>query len=182
MTENTYITKTSIPQLLKISRPKFEDERGAFSEVFRLKDLESESGYEFRVKQVNYSYSKPKVLRGFHAEEWSKLIYITSGKILCVFVDIREENFLKVEKIELDAKNCEAVFVPQGVANSFLVLGEEGVNYIYLNDDYYKGPNKRAFIWNDPTLNIEWPVSDPIISEADLKNPTLKEVFPEKVK
>jgi dTDP-4-dehydrorhamnose 3,5-epimerase len=179
---DAYISKTSIPNLLVISRPKFEDSRGYFSEIFRLKNLEKELGQKFHVRQVNHSSSKPKVLRGFHAEEWNKLIYVTSGKILCVFVDTREENFLKVEKIELDAKNCKAVFVPSGVANSFLVLGSKPVNYIYLNDDYYKGPNKIAFFWNDPILNIEWPVQNPIISEADLKNPTIAELFPTKIK
>lgn len=175
------IDRTDIEGLLIIKSPFFEDSRGYFKEILQLREL-SEAGVDFEFKQWNFSHSLPKVLRGFHAEPWNKIIFTEGSKVFGAYADIRPESrtFGKVETIQFEATNNIAVFVPKGVTNSFCVIGDTPANYVYLNDDYYQGPNKRAVIWNDPDLNVNWPISDPIISEADLENPTLRELVPEK--
>lgn len=179
-----FIKQTSISGLLILERPTNGDERGLFREVFHLDELEKVLGYEFRPVQMNHSKSLPKVLRGLHAEEWNKLIYPTTGKVFVAIVDIRPEKdtFAKVETFTIDDKNRYALFIPKGLANSLCVLGKESVNYIYLVDQYYDGTDLRAIAWDDPDLAIDWPISDPIISERDKNNPRLRDLFPEKFK
>ena len=70
--DETYIKKTSLEGLIIIERPIFKDDRGFFSETFRLNDLEKETGEDFKVVQANHSYSLPGVIRALHAENWNK--------------------------------------------------------------------------------------------------------------
>jgi dTDP-4-dehydrorhamnose 3,5-epimerase len=179
---SNFINETSIDSLYVIQRPRFDDVRGFFSEIFRLNDLEELLGKPLVFKQASHSFSNYKVFRGFHAEECNKLVYIITGSVKCVFVDIRDPGFLKTEVIDLEASECKAIFIPEGVANSYVVTSKDPVNYMYFTDEYYKGPSKRAFIWNDTDVNIKWPFKEMIISEADKKNPTLRSLFPEKFK
>lgn len=173
---------TSLPGLLKLDRPTIEDERGFFREVFHLDELNEALGWEFKPLQWNHSRSKPKVLRGIHAESWNKLIYPIRGEAFAAVVDIREDSptFGKYETFQFNEGNRFALFVPKGFANSFCVTGEEYIDYLYLVDAYYDGSDTRAIAWDDADLNIKWPINDPIISERDKNNPTLRQLFPEK--
>ena len=177
-----YIKETSIPGLLLLERPTFADDRGFFREAARKNELEEAIGHEFNPVQWNHSKSEPRVIRALHAEGWNKLVYPVTGKMLAVMVDIRpdSEAFSRVEKIEFDAQEPKAMYVPDGVANSICVLGDEPVHYMYLVDKYYDGDDTRAVAWDDPDLAITWPIEDPIISERDRNNPTLREMYPEK--
>lgn len=179
-----YIQTTSIPGLLIIQRPTFEDERGFFREVFHLDELEEALGENFTPVQWNHSRSHPKVLRGLHAENWNKLIYPVTGEVFVAIVDIRpdSEAFGKIETFHFEGDNRAALFIPQGLANSFCVLGSEDANYLYLVDEYYDGLDTRAIAYNDPDLNINWPIKDPIISERDRNNPRIRDLFPDKFK
>ncbi len=176
------IRKTSIPGLLIIEKSTYKDERGFFREVVRLDELEKVSGIKFKIKQWNHAYSHPKVIRALHAEDWNKLIYPVTGKMFAAIVDIRPNSntFGKVETFVFDETRPKALFIPNGLANSICVIGTKPVHYFYLVDKYYDGSDTTAITWDDPDLNIEWPVKDPIISERDKNNPTLREVFPEK--
>ena len=180
--ENKYIKSTSIQGLFILERPVFEDERGFFKEVFHLDELEETLGYEFKPVQWNHSRSLPNVLRALHAENWNKLIYPVTGKVFTAIADIRpdSETFSKVETFTFDGQDRKALFVPKGLANSICVAGSEPVDYMYLVDSYYDSNDTRAIAWNDPDLNIAWPVKDPILSERDKHNPRLRELFPEK--
>lgn len=182
--EQSFITKTSIPGLLIIERPTHSDERGFFREVFRLNDLEAESGHEFKIIQANHAHSLPRVIRALHAENWNKLVYPVNGKIFAAVVDIRPESetFGKFETFEFDENAHWALFIPRGLANSICVLGSKAVDYLYLVDAYYNGSDTRAIAWDDPDINIPWPVKDPIISKRDRENPKLREMFPDKFK
>jgi len=182
MAEKGYIRKTSIPGLIIVERPTFPDERGHFREAFRINELEDFAGITFKPVQWNHSLSLPNVIRGLHAENWNKVIYPATGKMLSFFIDLRTDSptFAKVEEIEFDEKNPKAVYVPQGVANSVCVIGETPVHYFYLVDKYYDGKDTFAIAWDDPDLNIKWPVKNPIISERDRNNPTIRKLFPEK--
>lgn len=179
-----FIKTTSLKGLLILERPTFTDERGFFREVFHLDELEEAIGEEFKPIQWNHSNSKPKVLRGQHAENWNKLIYPITGSVFASVLDIREESetFGKFETFNFDQSNRFALFIPKGFANSFCVTGDEEVNYLYLVDSYYDGSDTKAIAWDDPDVGIEWPIVDPILSERDKNNPKLRDLFPEKFK
>lgn len=179
---NQFIKETLIPGLFVLERPTFPDDRGFFREVFHLNELESKLGHEFRPVQLNHSLSKANVIRALHAEGWNKLVYPVTGRMFAAIVDIRPElpTFGKVETFEFDDSGRKALFISKGLANSICVVGEEAVNYLYLVDAYYTGSDTRAIAWDDPDLAIKWPVENPIISERDRYNPTLRGMFPGK--
>jgi dTDP-4-dehydrorhamnose 3,5-epimerase len=176
------IKKTSIAGLLIIERPTHKDERGFFREAVRLNELEEISGLRFDTKQWNHSFSLPKTIRALHAEGWNKLVYPVTGKMFAAIVDIRPDSktFGKIETFTFDETKPRALFIPKGLANSICVVGTKPVHYFYLVDKYYDGSDTTAIAWDDPDLNIDWPVKDPIISERDKNNSTLREAFPEK--
>ena len=176
------IQTTSISGLLILNRPVFPDDRGFFRELFHKDELEEASGISFDGVQMNHSSSKPGVIRGIHAEQWNKIIYPVTGEVFIAMVDIRPESetFGKVETFVVNDENRVGIFIPNGVANSLCVTGNEAVNYIYLVDAYWDGSDTRAVAWDDPDLNIEWPIKDPVISERDRNNPKLRELFPDK--
>lgn len=176
------IKPASISGLYILERPTFEDERGFFKEVFHLDELEDVLGYKFKPVQLNHSMSLPNVIRALHAENWNKLVYPVTGEMFSAVVDIRPDSstFGKVEAFTFNSSNRSALFIPKGLANSICVIGAEPVNYIYLVDAYYDGTDTRAIAWDDPDLNINWPISNPILSERDKNNPTLRKLFPEK--
>lgn len=177
-----FIRTTSIPDVLVLERPTFDDERGFFREVFHLDELEAVLGNPFKPVQWNHSRSKPGVLRGQHAENWNKLVYPVTGSLFASIVDIRVDSktFGKVETFVFDDKHRYALFIPKGMANSFCVTGNSDVNYLYLVDSYWDGSDTRAIAWDDPDLAIDWPVKDPILSERDKNNPKFRDLFPEK--
>lgn len=177
------IKKTSIDGLYVIERPLFSDERGFFREVVRIDSLNKDLNLNFSPKQWNHSMSKKGVIRGIHAEGWNKIIYPLNGNVFMALVDIRPDSktFSKVETFVSDENNRFAIFVTNGIANSFCNFGEEDVNYLYLVDSYYDGSDKKAITWDDPDLNIKWPVNNPILSERDKNNPKLRDLFPDKL-
>ncbi len=179
-----FIKRTSLKGLLILERPTFPDERGFFREVFHLNELEEAIGKDFKPIQWNHSNSKPKVLRGQHAENWNKLIYPITGSAFASVLDIREksETFGKFETFNFDEDHRFALFIPKGFANSFCVTGGEDVNYLYLVDSYYNGSDTKAIAWDDLDVGINWPIADPILSERDKNNPKLRDLFPEKFK
>lgn len=177
-----YIKQTSINGLFIIEREANSDQRGFFREVFHLDELQNVSGMYFQPVQMNHSFSLPRVIRALHAENWNKLIYPVTGKMFTAVVDIRpdSETFKKVETFEFNNDHRFALFISKGIANSICVIGDEPVDYLYLVDKYYDGTDTKAVAWDDPDLNIDWPIKDPILSERDKNNPTLRELFPDK--
>lgn len=165
-----------------MERPTFSDERGFFREIFHLDEIEKTLDIPFRGVQMNHAYSKPGVLRGIHAENWNKIIYPVNGQVFVAIADIRVDSptFGKVETFTIDGENRIALFISKGLANSYCILGEKGVDYIYLVDAYYDGSDQRAIAWDDPDLKINWPIKDPLISDRDKSNPNLRDLFPEK--
>jgi dTDP-4-dehydrorhamnose 3,5-epimerase len=181
------INKTSIPGLLLIERPTFPDERGFFHEVFRLNELEEFTGNKFNSVQWSHSYSLPKVIRAIHTEKWQKIIYPVTGKLFAAFVDARpdSETFSEVETFTFDntKKNSHtSIYVAPGIGNSICVNGKEAVHYMYLVDEYWDNNKAQGVAWNDPDLAIDWPIKNPIMSERDINNPTLRELYPDKFK
>lgn len=180
MADNQFIKTTSIPGLLILERPIFEDERGFFRELFHKDKLEKAAGIKFDGVQMNHSHSLPKVIRGIHAEKWNKVIYPVCGEAFLAIADIRPDSstFGQAETFNVNDSNRIGLFIPEGLANSICVTGDQPVDYIYLVDKYYDGSDTRAIAWDDPDLGINWPIKDPIISERDKNNPRLKDLFP----
>lgn len=182
--DQKFVKTTSIPGLLVLKRPIFSDERGFFRELFHKDDLEKMLGFKFNGIQMNHSHSLPQVLRGIHAEKWNKIIYPVYGDVFIAIVDIRpgSSTFGKVETFQVSDNNRMGLFIPNGLANSLCVIGKGPVDYIYLVDEYWDGSDTRAIAWDDPDLNINWPIKNPILSERDKNNPRLRDLFPEKFK
>lgn len=179
---NQFIKETSITGLLILERPILPDDRGFFRELFHKDELEKAAQIKFDGVQMNHSYSLTGVIRGIHAEQWNKIIYPVSGEAFLAIADIRPDSltFGKVETFTVNDDNRRGFFIVEGLANSICVIGDKPVDYIYLVDKYYDGLDTRAIAWDDPDLNIDWPIKNPIISQRDKNNPRLRDLFPEK--
>lgn len=178
--------KTDIPGLIFFDVTSVDDERGYFQEKFHKEKLiKAGMPDRFQVVQNSLSYNKQKgVIRGFHAEPWDKYITVITGKVFAAYVDLREgPNFGKVATIEITPN--VAVFLPEGVANSFQTLDDEtyylySVNKHWSADDY----DKYMFVnLADPDLNVQWPIalSNSVMSDRDKNHPPLKDIIPMKV-
>lgn len=183
------IFKTSIDGLYYIAHTKHRDDRGFFAEIMRIPELEEVAKLDFRIKQVNHARSEKNVVRGIHAEDWNKLVFVTSGLAFCAICDVRpnsqsfgkKEYFLMgVHEKALDG----ALYIPARLGNSVCVL-EGPVDYMYAVDRLYKDRDPSgdmAISLFDKDLAVEWPISPEkmIISERDKNSISLREKFPEK--
>ncbi len=131
--------------------------------------------------QDNQSFSVKGVLRGLHYQNspfaQGKLVRVIVGRVIDVAVDLRPESptFGKYELFELDAKLNNMAYIPEGFAHGFAALEDSVFSYKCTN--LYNKACEAGIIWNDPTLNIEWGVSDPIVSEKDIELPAFKTLF-----
>lgn len=174
---------TSIPGLLWFDVTSVADERGFYQENFQKSKLVAEGlPSSFNVVQNNISYNKAKgVIRGFHAEPWDKYISIAKGKVFVAYVDLRKgDSFGSVVTLELD-KN-KAVFLPQGVGNSFQVLEDETF-YLYSVNDHWNADKYDDYLFvnlSDPDIEVEWPIPLDLctMSERDKNHPLLKDITP----
>lgn len=163
-----------IEDLYFIKSDSFIDERGTINEVVKIIELEN---VWFNIVQVTHTVSKPRVLRGLHASSCNRIIYPVSGEIFVAFADIRWQSKTFKKVVTAVLTGGMAVFIPANVANSFCVLGNEKADYLYLSEDYYDNQEMTSVAWNDPELNIQWPIDNPIISEKDKHNKTLKQLY-----
>lgn len=178
--------KTDIPGLLWFDVTSIADERGFYQENFQKAKLVAAGLPEaFEVVQNNISYNKQKgVTRGLHAEPWDKYISIAKGKVFVAYVDLRAgDSFGKVVTLELD--NNKAVFLPQGVANSFQVLEDETF-YLYSVNDFWSADKYDHYLFTnlgDPDIGIEWPIplDQATLSDRDRNHPPLKDIKPMEV-
>lgn len=186
MKKQVNVKNTSIEGLYVIERPTFKDERGFFHEIFRINELLEDTGIDFKPIQFSHAMSKPKVIRAIHTEGWNKLVYPLTGKLFAPIVDVRPDSktFLKKEIFTFDNTDPDsphqALLLPPGIGNSICVFGDEPLHYVYAVDEYWDNSKAKGIAWDDPDINIKWPVDDPIISERDRNNPTVRELFPEK--
>ncbi len=177
------VDKTRIEGLLVVRWETFEDARGFFRQSYQLRELEEALGRSLVLRQGNHSRSVPGVLRGFHAEPWDKLVYVARGNAMAAVADIRPASptFGEVETFHLGeppAGERLRLFVSEGLANSFCAYGESEVDYLYDVSDYWRPDlHKPALAWDDPDLAVSWPVAEPLVSEADRANPTLRQLF-----
>ena len=177
------IEQTSIAGLVVVHQPTHGDDRGFFRQTYVTRELGEAIGREPRFAQGNHARSEPGVLRGFHAEPWDKLVYVARGRVLAAIADVRPDSptFGSAETFELgDGTDRVRLFVGQGLGNSYCVLGEEPADYLYdVTAEWHPGVDKRAVAWDDPTLAVDWPVDDPVLSDDDRAAPTLRQRFPD---
>ena len=180
---NDFIKETKLAGVFVIERPTFDDPRGFFREFYRKNDLENRLGFEFNPAQANHSHSSKNTLRGIHVAPWHKLVTVANGEVQQIVVDFRKDSptFGQYESIIMGEKNRNAVFVPAGCGNAFLVTSEQA-DYIYLATDYWEPGKELYAIYNDPNLNIEWLSKTPLVSEKVLQNKPVKELFPDQFK
>lgn len=155
----------------------FEDERGIFFESFRAEDF-SKLGLNKPFVQDNESFSKKDVLRGIHLQlkphEQAKFIKVAYGKALDVAVDLRpgSQTFGKYISVLLDSTIHNLFFIPEGFGHGFLALQDCVLQYKCTA--YFDPESDTGVHWNDPDLNIKWPIENPILSKKDKELPSLQ--------
>lgn len=156
------------------------DERGFFMRTYDDKILGQYNIHKNWV-QENQSLSIPKgVIRGLHFQfppyAETKLIRAVVGEFLDVFVDLRKNSSSlgQWDSIVLSAENKKAIYIPAGFAHGICTLSEN-VEVVYKVDSYYAPAHEGTLRWNDPDLNIPWPMADPILSQKDHDAQTLRE-------
>lgn len=178
------VRQTAIEGLIELIPRVFEDERGHFFESYN-KPLFVSLGLPMDFVQDNQSFSVKGVLRGLHMQNepfaQGKLVRVISGQVLDIAVDLRPDSptFGKYETFLLDARLANMAYIPEGFAHGFVALEDSVFSYKCTN--VYNKAAESGIIWNDPELNIDWGVKDPIVSEKDQELKTLREVMAQSV-
>ena len=163
---------------VKIIEPRvFPDDRGFFFEGYNAERYEQVTG-GLGFVQDNYSHSSQGTLRGLHFQTrkpQGKLVGVITGSVYDVAADINPDSptYGEYVGVELSDSNHRQLYVPPGYAHGFCVLSE-AANFYYKCTDVYDPGYEGGVIWNDPTLNIAWPVSSPVLSAKDAELPPLK--------
>jgi dTDP-4-dehydrorhamnose 3,5-epimerase len=175
------VIETTLPGVLILEPKVFGDERGFFYESFNAKAFKQATGLERQFVQDNHSRSLKGVLRGLHYQlenTQGKLVRVTFGEVLDVAVDVRRSspNFGRWEAVRLSAQNARQLWVPEGFAHGFVVLSDVA-EFLYKTTDYYNPAAERCIRWDDPTLAIDWQLTEaPQLSAKDQLGKTLQEV------
>lgn len=174
-------SNTEIADVLVIEPVVFEDDRGFFMEAFHQQKF-NELGIQYTFVQDNQSLSAKGTLRGLHyqvAHIQGKLVRVIRGEIYDVAVDLRKssDTFGKWFGIELSAENKKQLWIPPCFAHGFYVLSDQA-EVLYKTTDYYDAEAERCIIWNDPDLDITWPLSANaplLLSKKDQNGASFKE-------
>jgi dTDP-4-dehydrorhamnose 3,5-epimerase len=171
------IVPTDLPGVLRLRPRIFSDERGWFTETWNVATF-AKLGLPAHFVQDNQSRSRKNVLRGLHfqiQQPQGKLVRAVAGSIFDVAVDIRTNSpdFGRWVGVELNAETPEMLWIPPGFAHGFLVLSE-WADVVYKTTDFYCASGERTVLWNDPTLQIAWPLREsPVISNKDAQGTLL---------
>jgi dTDP-4-dehydrorhamnose 3,5-epimerase len=174
------VIQTPFEGLFEIIPTIYPDERGWFYEAFKQPVLH-QAGIKYSFVQENQSFSKKGVIRGLHFQRapyaQAKLASVLSGRVLDVVVDLRpaSDTFGEVYSCVLDSDKKNMLMVPDGFAHGFSAL--EDSHFLYRCSNVYNKAAEMGVRWNDPELNIDWKVAEPIISEKDQLLPTLNELL-----
>jgi dTDP-4-dehydrorhamnose 3,5-epimerase len=164
---------TAIPDIILIEPQVHSDERGFFMETYQVQEF-TQAGISGTFVQDNHSGSRQGILRGLHyqiKQPQGKLVRVVQGEVFDVAVDLRRNSptFSKWEGILLSAENHRQLWIPEGFAHGYYVLSD-WADLIYKVTNYYAPAWERTILWNDPELNIRWPLianQMPQLSEKD---------------
>jgi dTDP-4-dehydrorhamnose 3,5-epimerase len=174
------IKETGFDGLIEIVPDIYHDERGWFFEFYKESTLK-QFGIERKFPQENMSFSQKGVVRGLHFQmppfEQAKLATVISGKVVDVVVDLRKgsRTFGEFYQCQLDSVRKNMLLVPEGFAHGFAAL-EDSI-FFYKCSNVFNKPSESGVLWNDPKLNIQWPVNKPIVSDKDKLLPTFEELL-----
>lgn len=174
------IQETKLKGVLIFTPKVFGDERGYFFESFREK-IFAENGINVKFVQDNISHSKKNTVRGLHYQvgefAQGKLCQVVYGRVLDVAVDIRfgSPTFGQYVATVLSSENHEQLWIPPGFAHGFSVLSETAT-FHYKCTNYYDKASERAILFSDKTLNIDWNVTEPLVSQKDLEAPLFNNI------
>ncbi|MCG8706891.1 dTDP-4-dehydrorhamnose 3,5-epimerase [Brenneria sp. 4F2] len=166
---------------VKIIEPKvFGDARGFFLETFEKRRYQEMLNIDLDFVQDNHSRSSKGVLRGLHFQRSNpqgKLVRVVRGEVFDVAVDIRPDSptYGAWEGVILSEENKTQFWIPPGLAHGFVVLSDIA-DFEYKCTDYYNPANEGCLLWNDPDVGIEWPLTDPLLSEKDKLGKRFKEL------
>ena len=171
---------TSLPDVLLVDPIVHKDERGFFLESYNRRRF-VEAGIEAEFVQDNHSRSSRHVLRGLHYQvrrPQGKLVRVVAGSVYDVAVDVRRGSptFGSWMGVLLSAENFRMLWIPPGFAHGFLVLSEHA-EVVYKTTDYYAPDCERCIVWNDPGLDIAWPIEgrQPVVSVKDANGVRLQD-------
>jgi len=173
------VVPTAIPEVLLVEPRVFGDDRGHFLETYHARRY-GESHIPSEFVQDNLSHSRRGVLRGLHYQ-WGhpqgKLVMVVEGEIFDVAVDIRRGSptFGQWVGATLSSRDYRQLYIPEGFAHGFCVTSDHAT-VCYKCTELYSPEEDRGICWNDPTLAISWPVTDPILSGKDRRLPTLADL------
>ncbi|MDT8302098.1 MAG: dTDP-4-dehydrorhamnose 3,5-epimerase [Sedimentisphaerales bacterium] len=178
------VKETKLPGVLILEPAVFTDERGFFLETWSSSRYE-EAGVKGPFVQDNVSFSKKGVLRGLHfqyPQSQGKLVQVLAGEVVDVAVDIRQDSptFGQWVSAILSNANHRQIYIPSGFAHGYCVTSQTAV-FSYKCTDFYDPGSEGGIIWNDPDINIDWPMEEPILSSKDTDYPRLKDIRPEKL-
>ena len=178
--------RQSIPDVILVKPKVFGDNRGFFMETYKKSEFVA-NGIDVEFNQDNHSKSSAHVLRGLHYQAkpygQAKLVRCVHGRIYDVAVDIRLDSatFGQYVKVELSEENKNMLFIPEGFAHGFVVLSEEAELCYKAGGEYNKDADSGV-LWNDKDININWEIDfEPVLSEKDKVQPTLKEINKEEL-
>ncbi|UFH53672.1 dTDP-4-dehydrorhamnose 3,5-epimerase [Spirosoma sp. KNUC1025] len=178
------VRQTAIEGLIELIPRIFEDERGHFFESYN-KPLFVSLGLPMDFVQDNQSFSIKGVLRGLHMQHepfaQGKLVRVLTGQVLDIAVDLRPDSptFGQYESFLLDARLANMAYIPEGFAHGFVALEDSIFSYKCTN--VYNKASESGIRWNDPDLNINWGVTDPIVSEKDQELKFFRDLYPQAV-
>ena len=170
--------RLDIPDVILIEPDVFKDSRGFFVETYKSSEFKS-FGVPEEFVQDNWSHSTRNTLRGLHYQNHpkaqGKLLTVIKGEVFDVAVDLRKNSptYGKWIAEVLTEKNYRILYIPVGFAHGFCVLSEKA-DFVYKVTAEYDREMESGIIWNDPTIGIDWPVSQPLISGRDAKLPSLR--------
>ena len=172
--------KTEIEGLVIVEPKVFGDHRGFFMESWSERAF-AEAGLNYTFVQDNHSSSTVKgTLRGIHFQRGdkaqAKLVRCVRGRVLDVAVDLRPSSptYKKWVAVELSEENKRMVMIPRGFGHGFVTL-TDNVEFLYKADNPYAPESEGGIRWNDPELNIDWGLQNPVLSDKDKVNPFLKD-------
>lgn len=173
------VEKTELPGVVIITPKLHGDERGFFMETFNQATF-GNLGLPDTFVQDNHSRSSYGVLRGLHFQypQWQgKLVRVLNGEIFDVAVDVRSDSpsFGQWVGVTLSAENKQQFYVPSGFAHGFCVTSEIA-DVVYKCTSLYKPEDDIGIRWDDPDVNIDWPIKDPIVSEKDQRAGRLRDL------
>jgi len=176
------VTRLSIPDVILLEPRVFGDERGFFFESYNRVAFKEATALDPDFVQDNHSRSVKGVLRGLHYQlppkAQGKLVRVTLGEVFDVAVDIRRGSPTCGKWVGevLSAENKRQMWIPPGFAHGFLTLSESA-EFLYKTTEFYSPENERCIVWNDPDINVVWPLNqEPVLSGKDAQGETFVSV------